>query len=980
MSQKKLRYSALFVALGACMAAGAHAQEVDDATSPASADAQTLDSVVVTGSSIRGVAPVGSASIGFGREQIEATGLTNTTDILRTIPQVMNFGADSSLRGGGAVQNSSQNTTYGRGINLRAVGTSSTLVLLDGRRVAPGGAAASFTDISAIPEAALGRIEVVADGASAIYGSDAVAGVVNLILRKPFDGAETKLGYGFGDDASGWNFSQLFGKTWNGGGGYIAYQRQETELTLSSSRPNLYDPNFAPYGRADGSSLYVVPGNILFSAGQVPAGAPTLYAMPHHAGGALQLSQLASGDPRKLNIWDDTAIIPDSKHDSFLWNMDHVFGNGVQMTFTGLFSDRSFREPYANATATQSTLLVPSSNPYSPCNPANPQANTLGINCAGQDVRVYYRSSSDLGVAERFGYAKQYFVNLGGNMPLGEAWMLKGAVSYTGARDHRGLSNQINNAALAMAVGNSVSGTTGAIVAPGTPGSVSLPGAIPLLNPFCVDCNDPATADFIRAAQYIGSRYDMVDFHLGADGPLFEIPGGEVRMATGLAYHSDRMSGYNDTQTGLVYTSPRNISFQTADWSGSRDVKSVYAEFYVPLVGEHQELAWARSLELTLAGRYDSYSDFGSTTNPKVGLTWKTGDHLTLRTSYGESFRAPTLADASPMATANIAAGRPGGGVHSAAELGITGVPANQQMYVIGRQGGRLGLQPETAETWTLGFDLHPASLPGFEASVTYYNIDYRNRIGTPSSDVGAVGSITNPGRLYDPFLALNPTYFPERAAGNGVYDGFDTSTQAGFEGYVASLINGSAPAFTGAIGPISQVAAVNDGRRSNAGRLLTDGFDVTVYQRLSNDWGNWTFGLSANYALSWETSPVATGELRDTLNEIYSPLELSGRLHAGLARGAWSANVFYNYRNSYINTLNVPVEYRDIDAYNTVDASFSYSPTSGGWLGGTTLSFNVQNLFDEDPPLALNSNILFDPQVASALGRYMTVQLSKTW
>src|SRR5690606_31248421 len=156
------------------------------------------------------------------------------------------------------------------------------------------------------------------------------------------------------------------------------------------------------------------------------------------------------------------------------------------------------------------------------------------------------------------------------------------------------------------------------------------------------------------------------------------------------------------------------------------------------------ELAWARSLELSIAGRYDRYSDFGSTTNPKVGLTWKTGDSLTLRTSYGESFRAPTLADASPMATANVAAGRPGGGVHSAAELGVTSVPANQQLYVIGMQGGRLGLQPETATTWTAGFDLHPTALPGFEASVSYYNIDYRNRIGTPSSDMGAVGAITH--------------------------------------------------------------------------------------------------------------------------------------------------------------------------------------------------------------------------------------------
>src|SRR5690606_13249373 len=119
-------------------------------------------------------------------------------------------------------------------------------------------------------------------------------------------------------------------------------------------------------------------------------------------------------------------------------------------------------------------------------------------------------------------------------------------------------------------------------------------------------------------------------------------------------------------------------------------------------------------------------------------------------------------------------------------------------LYVIGRQGGRLGLAPETAQTWSVGLDLHPARLPGFEASVTYYNIDYRNRIGTPSSDMGALGAINDPMRRYDPFLTFNPLYYGERAASNQVIDGFDTRTQAGYDAYVNSLIYGSAPPFTG--------------------------------------------------------------------------------------------------------------------------------------------------------------------------------------
>src|SRR5690606_30185598 len=130
------------------------------------------------------------------------------------------------------------------------------------------------------------------------------------------------------------------------------------------------------------------------------------------AASGLTLGQLASGEPHRLNTWENTAIVPDSTHDSILFKVEHLFENDLEMSITGLYSDRSFREPYAYATATQSTLLVPASNPYSPCHAGADPANALGIDCAGQDVRLYYRSTPDLGVAERFGYSKQYFLNL----------------------------------------------------------------------------------------------------------------------------------------------------------------------------------------------------------------------------------------------------------------------------------------------------------------------------------------------------------------------------------------------------------------------------------------------------------------------------------------------------------------------------------------------------------------------------------------
>ena len=139
--------------------------------------------VVVTGSRIRGVAPVGSNVIAIDQAKIAEEPVISTNDLLRRVPQVVSLGAN---RAGGSGQNAAANATRGAGINLRGISTNATLLLYDGRRFPPQGTQGQFTDPSVIPSIALGRVEVVADGASAIYGSDAIAGVVNLRAAQEF--------------------------------------------------------------------------------------------------------------------------------------------------------------------------------------------------------------------------------------------------------------------------------------------------------------------------------------------------------------------------------------------------------------------------------------------------------------------------------------------------------------------------------------------------------------------------------------------------------------------------------------------------------------------------------------------------------------------------------------------------------------------------------------------------------------------------
>ena len=165
------------------------------AWSQAAPKGEATEEVVVTGSRVRGLNPIGATVTTVNREAMEATGLATTADIIKTLPNALSIGSDeSNLRN--SAQTGGLNVGYGTGINLRGLGSSSTLTLFNGRRVAPGGQRGQMFEASSIPPAALARVEVVPDGGSAIYGSDAVGGVVNLLLRKNFDGFEASLRFG----------------------------------------------------------------------------------------------------------------------------------------------------------------------------------------------------------------------------------------------------------------------------------------------------------------------------------------------------------------------------------------------------------------------------------------------------------------------------------------------------------------------------------------------------------------------------------------------------------------------------------------------------------------------------------------------------------------------------------------------------------------------------------------------------------------
>jgi outer membrane receptor protein involved in Fe transport len=235
----------------------------EDANLGKSAGKEDAVQIVVTGTRIRGAAPVGSTVTTIDRTDMARSGYVTTQDILQTIPQ--NFGGAPN-EGTVAISldpNSGKNTGNGSSINLRGLGNQSTLVLLNGDRPPLGGFAGVFSDVSLIPASAIERIEVLADGTSAIYGSDAVAGVVNVVPRLRFEGAETSFRVGTADgDSQDLLASQIVGKGWRSGHAVVAYEFYWRSALPASKRAYVTD-DLSQFGGPDLRGPFASPGNIL---------------------------------------------------------------------------------------------------------------------------------------------------------------------------------------------------------------------------------------------------------------------------------------------------------------------------------------------------------------------------------------------------------------------------------------------------------------------------------------------------------------------------------------------------------------------------------------------------------------------------------------------------------------------------------------------------------------------------------------------
>ncbi len=886
------------------------------------ADLQLLQEVVVTGTQIRGVsAPIGAELQSLGVSQIRESGQQTTSDLLRSLPAVSQIGAGEATTNSSA-NIGSLNITRETGINLRGLGTQATLVLLDGRRLPPGGEGAQLFDPSNIPTIALERIDVLPDGASAIYGADAVGGVVNLILRKNFNGAEVSVSDGFARDFDGQvRVDAIAGHQWSTGSFMLAGEFFTHPGLPATDRPSLYNDNQAPFGGSDLRNLVGAPGNI--SVGR------TLYGLPPGNGVGVTPAEFST-TVNKTSQWLGNTPIPSQQRQSFVLNLQQRLGDRVNTWLEGYYSDvntNSGGDNSAGGAYEQTGMQVPSSNPFFIPGAAAPCTKGGGF-CDS----VNYSFINDLGISKTKDGEESYQIALGADVDLGGDFVLSvyGTTNMDREQDYQ---TGMNTSALAAALAD--------------------PNPATALNVFgSGGNNNPATLSTLVGFNNFTTRYDMNLVGAKVDGPIFNLPAGPVRLAVGTEFHADQMHEFNygDTSTpsiGLTQTSVLTTN--------SRHVSSGYAEAVVPLVAPGNAVPGLHRLTLDVAGRFDHYSDFGSTTNPKFGFNWEPVDQLTLHASYGKSFRAPNLCDVNPRCTGGLV-------VIPFPDLGSQ---ANNPPSIFGpgvsltaiEVGGNPKLKPETASEITTGADWHPDWIRDFDLSVDYYHIEYKNVIDTPAAFNPAAGLLP----AFAPFVIRNPTLAQTLAA---------------------YAIPGPTPSF-----PPQLVNLIVDGRRQNVGEALTDGLDFAVRKQWGTGWGKWYTDLSATYILKYDYSLVPGLPLEDVLNTVEGsgnayPLRFTARAHLGWSSFGFSVNGFVNYHNSYTNTAPPrPLVSQTIGSYTTADLIAAYDTGDGArWSGldNLTISVSALNVFDRLPPFALIGTQDFDSTTGGPLGRLVTIELRK--
>ncbi|MEO3878350.1 TonB-dependent receptor plug domain-containing protein [Rheinheimera fenheensis] len=707
----------LAIAFGAASATAFTATSV----TAAEEEAAKVERIEVTGSRIKRTdMETSSPVLVLDRAAIDATGLLTIGDILQDIPAA-GAALNTAFNNGG---NGSTN------IDLRNLGAQRLLVLVNGRRWVA--ALDSTVDLNTIPATAVERIEVLKDGASAVYGSDAIAGVVNIITRKDFEGVELSV-YG-GENASEGDGRQYsaeatFGVT-SAKGGLLFNLSHQTQHAIFAGDRDVSDTGFSSTGA---NTRIVVDPTSLNAANQAgladrftpnSIGRYDLMSLEGTGQGPTSLDTLrvrAAGNADSYNYAPDNYLLTPQTRNSFYVQGYYDLADDLRLVTDFVFTNRKSEQELAPMPITlgaqfgaaASRVDIHASNIY------NPFGETLyGDASRGGVGYVPYALQRRMVEAGPRNYSQndntyRGMVGLEGAFGFSDSWTWDAAFIYGENSQTELTTGLLNLTRINQALGANCTAATNCVPLNlfGGPGSIS-----------------GAMLDYITFDSVARSGLTMKDFTFNAGGDLFELPAGMVGMAVGLERREE--TGY-DTPDPLTATGESSGNQRDATFGGFR-LDEAYVEFSVPLL---------EMLTLTPAMRFSDHSTFGSESTAKVGLELRPMDDLLIRATWAQGYRAPSIsqlfggnADSFPNLTDPCNTRAANGDVIDVSGLpGCAGVPDGY------RQGNAQirqtlvsspDLSPETSTSNTIGFVYNPSWLDGLEMTVDYYSIEVEDSIG----------------------------------------------------------------------------------------------------------------------------------------------------------------------------------------------------------------------------------------------------------
>ena len=767
--------------------------ENDDAPQQTNEEPIEVDTIIVTGTNIRGVENPTTPVIQFDREDIEFSGATTVEEFLRTIPQ--NFSSlDSAVSGqsGDPFNGVGQNSTNGTAINLRGVGLGATLTLLNGRRLPnASGFSGSFVDVSLLPIDVIERVDVQTDGASAVYGSDAVGGVVNFITSREYDGAQLSTRYGFAH-GGGEEFQGSFtgGRSWSSGNVLV----------------NLTYADRNPLSNSDRSFIDL---------------------------------DVAEGDASLIN--------EEERFNSYM-SASQDIGERLSVAVDFLYSQRDTISVLDSITADSET--------------SDANIESLILN-----ARVDYQLSDNL--------TAEFFIDY---------------------------ADETSEFLLTSDVDPSLNETTS----------------------------------------------DLFSVEGTFSGTLFSLPAGPLAFALGGSYREENRE--------------RNLDGEFLNTlSADRSITAAYAELLVPLVSTDQSLPFIEQLDLSVAGRYEDYSDFGDTFNPKIGLHWKPTEALAFRGTYSESFRAPPLARIVPER--DVVSMLPLPASLFSDRLGVGDLPQDDRLppgtVSLLNFSGSDSLTEETAVVWSGGLTYTPKWLDRFTFDANYFDISYDNRI----ESVGLTQIIFEPA--FSGLFSVNPS-----ASLLAPLFARQDELGANFRNFLP--FDPTPADIQVAFGP----SIVNLSRREVSGVDFVGSYDIDVGA------GDLSTSINATIITDYIAQLTPDTIATDQAGTLYRPPALRLRGDVSYSLDGFSAFAAVNYIDDYQDVIDSSVA-QSINSWTTVDLTIAYDTgqtSTSGVLSNIRTSLSIVNLFDEEPPFVETrlDGLNFDSANANGIGRFITFNVSK--